>query len=1196
MWRETAARDTAEAKQSGTARIAERNCSKRFLQQRERSRVRRSRTAEVRSSGKATKMQSRQSRKSAECKGFNLAGLGWAQHESGFGKGEEDPVSKKCTVSAYVQELSSNTERCQKKSLNEASNKDSFNVEECIIHPVERHLHNDHNLEDKSKNAMVRPDGGGPQSRRAGVFSSPAVTRPRSSGDSIQQVKIVISLLRGDPQDWAFSLESGNPALLNVDSFFQALGLLYDEPNSVDQAEKTLLALSQGQEAAELYCQKFRKWSVLTKWNNDALAAIFRKGLSDSVKDVMVGFPTPSGLSDSMSLAIQIDRRLRERRTVRAVALSSEQIPEPMQCDRILSRTERQGFRHQNRLCYYCGDASHVISVCPKWTKRIASSFTISTVQPKFLLSVSLICSLSSFSVMAFVDSGAALNLMDFEFARRCGFPLQPLQNPIPLRGIDATPLAKNKPQFWTQDVFDEPKSSFLPPHRDCDCAINLIPGCKFPKGRLFNLSVPEHTAMRSYIKESLEKGHIRPSSSPLGAGFFFVAKKDGSLRPCIDYRLLNKITVKFQYPLPLLTDLFARIKGASWFTKIDLRGAYNLVHIKQGDEWKTAFNTPEGHFEYLVMPFELTNAPSVFQSFMHDIFRTYIDKFLIFSPAERNYDVGNQELLAMKWAFEEWRHWLEGAKHRIVVLTDHKNLIYFESAKQLNPRQARWSLFFSRFDFVVSYLPSSKNIKADALSRSFLPDSPEVLEPVGILKEGVVLSAISPDLRRVLQEFQADKPDRCPVGKLFVPDRWTSRVISEVHCSVLAGHPGIFGTRDLVDLPVSQRMSVIWVVCDRFSKMVEPSECPGVDSVVDSLQQIWAHVVDNLVLSQEEAQRFANRRRCVGSRLRVGDLVWLSSRQVPMKVSSPKFKPRFIGPYRISEIINPVSFRLALLASFAIHNVFHRSLLRKYVEPVVPFVDPPAPVLVDGELEYVVEKILDSRFSRRRLQYLVKWKSYGQEDNSWVFASDVHAADLVCAFHLARPDRPGGSASASLQLAVEKQKLHEMQGLMMEKLGAVHMSKLRECGLILQPSHHSGVSPWPGLNLPVQLHKESSHRLLALRRKMMEGNSYKIYENVTACMEYYKTNNVRPPFTYAFLIRWAIMESPQKQLALNEIYHWFTKMFAFFRFNKVTWKNAVRHNLSLHKCFVRVENIKGAVWMVDEMEFQRKRGGHGCS
>ncbi|CAJ0949021.1 unnamed protein product [Ranitomeya imitator] len=423
----------------------------------------------------------------------------------------------------------------------------------------------------------------------------------------------------------------------------------------------------------------------------------------------MVGFPMPAGLNESMSLAIQIGRRLRERKPVHHLAVLPELKPEPMQCDRTLTRVERQEHRRLNGLCFYCGDSTHAISDCPKRTKRFARSATIGTVQSKFLLSVTLICSLSSYSVMAFVDSGAALNLMDLEYAKRCGFFLEPLQCPIPLRGIDATPLAKNKPQYWTQlticmapahqevirflvlhnlhdvvvlglpwlqahnpvldwksmsvsswgcqgvhgdvpflsissstpsevpeflsdyrDVFDEPKSNTLPPHRDCDCAINLIPGSKFPKGRLFNLSVPEHTAMRSYVKESLEKGHIRPSSSPLGAGFFFVAKKDGSLRPCIDYRLLNKITVKFQYPLPLLSDLFARIKGASWFTKIDLRGAYNLVRIKQGDEWKTAFNTPEGHFEYLVMPFGLANAPSVFQSFMHDIFREYLDKFLI--------------------------------------------------------------------------------------------------------------------------------------------------------------------------------------------------------------------------------------------------------------------------------------------------------------------------------------------------------------------------------------------------------------------------------------------------------------------------------------------------------------------------------------------------------------------------------------
>ncbi|KAG8554633.1 hypothetical protein GDO81_003852, partial [Engystomops pustulosus] len=138
-------------------------------------------------------------------------------------------------------------------------------------------------------------------------------------------------------------------------------------------------------------------------------------------------------------------------------------------------------------------------------------------------------------------------------------------------------------------------------------------------------------------------------------------------------------------------------------------------------------------------------------------------------------------------------------------------------------------------------------------------------------------------------------------------------------------------------------------------------------------------------------------------------------------------------------------------------------------------------------------------------------------------------------------------------QLAIEKQRLLDIQSSMTGKLNAVH--KPRERGLILQPSPHSGVSPWPGLNLSVPLQKDFTDTVLALRRQVWEGASFNIFESMTTCIDYYKTNNVRPPFTYASLIRWAILESPQKQLALNEIYHWFTKMFAFFRLNKMTWK-----------------------------------------
>ena len=115
---------------------------------------------------------------------------------------------------------------------------------------------------------------------------------------------------------------------------------------------------------------------------------------------------------------------------------------------------------------------------------------------------------------------------------------------------------------------------------------------------------------MRKYIDDSLTAGIIRPSSSPAGAGFFFVDKNDKSLRPCIDYRGLNDITIRNRYHLPLIASAFKSPQGAKWFTKLDLRNAYHLVRIREGDEWKNAFNTPSGHYEYLVMPFGLTNAP----------------------------------------------------------------------------------------------------------------------------------------------------------------------------------------------------------------------------------------------------------------------------------------------------------------------------------------------------------------------------------------------------------------------------------------------------------------------------------------------------------------------------------------------------------------------------------------------------------
>ena len=179
-------------------------------------------------------------------------------------------------------------------------------------------------------------------------------------------------------------------------------------------------------------------------------------------------------------------------------------------------------------------------------------------------------------------------------------------------------------------DVFSKKNADTLPEPRQYDCEIPLEPGKQAPYGKIYNLTEDESKTMKEYIDENLSKGFIRHSSSPAGAACFFVKKKDASLRTCVDYRGLNQATIKNRYPLPLISELIRTLAKAKIYPALDLRGAYNLVRIKKGDKWKTAFRTSFGHFEYLVMPFGLTNAPAIFQHLMNDIFRDYLDQFVI--------------------------------------------------------------------------------------------------------------------------------------------------------------------------------------------------------------------------------------------------------------------------------------------------------------------------------------------------------------------------------------------------------------------------------------------------------------------------------------------------------------------------------------------------------------------------------------
>ncbi|KAJ1570473.1 hypothetical protein NDA15_007623 [Ustilago hordei] len=199
------------------------------------------------------------------------------------------------------------------------------------------------------------------------------------------------------------------------------------------------------------------------------------------------------------------------------------------------------------------------------------------------------------------------------------------------------------KPYQHLRDVFDEVEADKLPHHTEHDLHLELIEGGKPPQGPLYLKGPKEMSELRRYLDENLEKGFIRPSKSPARSPVLFVPKKDGGLRLCVDYRGLNEITVKNRAPLPLIEEQLFLLRKARIYTKLDLRAAYNLIRIAKGDEWKTAFGTQLGLYEYLVMPFGLANALAHFQSFINDIFRdiigvyvvVYLDDFLIFSDTE---------------------------------------------------------------------------------------------------------------------------------------------------------------------------------------------------------------------------------------------------------------------------------------------------------------------------------------------------------------------------------------------------------------------------------------------------------------------------------------------------------------------------------------------------------------------------------
>ncbi|KAD0325810.1 hypothetical protein E3N88_44451 [Mikania micrantha] len=208
-------------------------------------------------------------------------------------------------------------------------------------------------------------------------------------------------------------------------------------------------------------------------------------------------------------------------------------------------------------------------------------------------------------------------------------------------KAVGDVPVIKDYPDVFPEDL------PGLPPVRQVEFRIDLVPGANPVAKSPYRLAPSEMQELSSQLQELLDKGFIRPSFSPWGAPVLFVKKKDGSFRMCIDYRELNKLTIKNRYPLPRIDDLFDQLQGATCFSKIDLRSGYHQLRVNNEDIPKTAFRTRYGHYEFVVMPFGLTNAPAVFMDLMNRVCRPYLDQFvivfiddiLIYSKSEREHE-----------------------------------------------------------------------------------------------------------------------------------------------------------------------------------------------------------------------------------------------------------------------------------------------------------------------------------------------------------------------------------------------------------------------------------------------------------------------------------------------------------------------------------------------------------------------------
>ncbi|GJT47861.1 putative reverse transcriptase domain-containing protein [Tanacetum coccineum] len=528
------------------------------------------------------------------------------------------------------------------------------------------------------------------------------------------------------------------------------------------------------------------------------------------------------------------------------------------------------------------------------------------------------------------------------------------------------------------QDVFPDELPG-IPPIRDVEFNIELIPGAEPISKAPYRMAPIELKELKDQLQELLERGFIRPSVSPWGAPVLFVKKKDGSMRLCIDYRELNKITIRNRYPLPRIDDLFDQLQGAKHFSKIDLRSGYHQLRVKEQDISKTAFRTRYGHYEFLVMPFGLTNAPAVFMDLMNRVFLMNLGQFaIVFIDDILREEAGrlseelkqrlvSSPILTLPSGSGGFQIYSDASKKGLgCVLMQHGKVIAYASRqlkpyevnypthdlRELNMRQRRWLELLKDYDTNIQYHPGKANVVADALSRKSgmiagIKVEEEIIRDLERLDielcvrgqsgfwaslrvEPNLISQIKTaqkddgEIWAIIQnidqqtEFRVDDDGILWQGtKLCVPEDPTLReaLMTEAHSSPFLIHP---------EIPVWKwdEISMDFVTglprTQRKHDAIEGCEIVG-ERILEGPEMIEA---SQSVRVPASGTCFLESIHLITDYTRKFQAFWYQGSYVPS----------LHRPFEILDRVGEVSYRLALPPQLShVHNVFHVSLLRGY-------------------------------------------------------------------------------------------------------------------------------------------------------------------------------------------------------------------------------------------------------------------------